>query len=193
MKELKHGKEVQEEALSVHYKSSIWKEDYWLVILVRKLSFLRFLLWPILIFIVYGALNYSGFCFKELRYISNDEKIRGAIANMNSDHRWDGYINALNRGGGYMKYIPYDNIDAFLKENPNCCTVDHSGFADDGAPSFWERVFGSYNYSIKMKYIQKFIEGPLDENKKEGAGKKREHLFEGWFTAGNCGDFCCED
>lgn len=202
---------------------SLFNEKHPLVIICRKLAFLSVFKWPLLIFIVYGSLNYSGFCFKEMRYLSDEEKIHKAIAanhtikgNANYWYSW-GYIPSMpGKNDTYRQIIPYEDVDAFLRENPNCCYVirkglklPYIGFADDPAPSFWERVFGHCNFGVRLQYTEKYIEKhlkvPIEPNAK-GQKEKRDKLLEevvgqegkrfikdGIFIAGNCGKFCRED
>jgi hypothetical protein len=170
----------------------------------------------IVFFVLAGALNYSGFCFKEMRYLSDEEKIRKAISanytikgNDSYWYSWESPRSASDRVEIYRKIIPYDDVDAFLRENPNCCTVIYKGFADDPAPSFWQRVTGHFNYGVRMKYTEKYIEKhlkePIEPNVK-GWEQKRDHALEKAagqegkrfiikviFLAGNCEKFCCVD
>ena len=54
------------------------------------------------------ALNYSGFCYSQLRWMSNDEYIRRAV-----EERWS---------RGYLR-DRYSSVDDFLARRPRCCTV----------------------------------------------------------------------
>ena len=192
---------------------SIFKEKHPLVILVRKLAFLRILKWPMLLLMVFGSLNYSGFCFKEMRYLSDEEKIRGAIAanhTIKGNQKWRrSSYDKLGRVSEYEVVIPYADVDEFLRENPNCCRVIYKGFADDRPPGFFEKIFGTCNYGVRMtytyRYIKKPLKEPIDENVKGGAekrertlneikGEKHERLIrDHLYTAGNCGQFCGGD
>jgi hypothetical protein len=166
---------------------------------------------------VYGSLNYSGFCFEEMRYLSDEEKIRGAIANLlkNYNTSWYAHHTITEKVGDKTKYqayvywqnIPFKDIDEFLKENPHCCVINRGG--EDHLPEFWEKIFGRCNYFIGMKYRFKYVEKklkyPVDQNvenweqKRDKALKKIEgHEGKGFhedgiFTANNCGNFCRED
>lgn len=200
---------------------SIYNEKHPLVIICRKLAFLRILKWPLLIFMIYGALNYSGFCFKEMRYLSDDEKIRKAIS---ANHTIKGnqpywrpisYLYNSNKVDKYRKIIPYDDVDAFLRENPNCCYVirkdlklPYISFAEDPAPSFWGQITGHCNFGVRMTYTEKYVEKHLKEPIKhninvknweqklntalgEVIGQKGERIIkDDLFITGNCGKSC---
>jgi hypothetical protein len=149
--------------------------------------------------IVYGSLNYSGFCFKKMGYLSDDEKIRRAVAiiskgELGTSHHFN---KTLGRADIYRRTIPYESVDVFLQQNPNCCTLIlkrnefyEADKYDHGPPTFHERVFGKYNYGVKVKYIMRYIEGPLDEKRKEGPGQEFQKIKEVFYSAGNCGEDC---
>lgn len=63
--------------------------------------------WTLLVFAMiitpYLSLNYSGFCFSEMRYLSDEEKIKRAYENK--------YVS---------KHKKYEEM---IKEHPNCCKV----------------------------------------------------------------------
>jgi hypothetical protein len=85
---------------------SIYNEKTLLITIIRKLTFLRIV---ILTFFVYGSLNYSGFCFEEMRYLSDEDKIHIAVT----------YV--LNRG--FKGKREYQSVNDFLANNPHCCSI----------------------------------------------------------------------
>jgi hypothetical protein len=155
-----------------------------------------------------------------MRYLSDEEKIRKAISANHTIKGNQSYWNPTsylsNKVDKYRKIIPYDDVDTFLRENPNCCYVIHKGlklpyigFADNPAPSFWERVSGHCNFGVRMQYTEKYVEKhlkePIEPNVK-GWEQKRDHALgevegqdgnrfikDDLFIAGNCGKFCRED
>lgn len=199
---------------------SIHNKKYWLVIIIRKLSFFKILM---LIFVVYGILNYSGFCFKEMRYISDEEKVRNAISASHiirknvDDDDWKPHDYTLEyfdehhkayRVKTYRKFIPYEDIDTFFRENPNCCIMNKPS-GEDEPPSAWEKIFGTCNYIVNINYVEKYIEKQLKEPVNHGIdgwkqqrdkaleeveGQYRERFVtNSVFTANNCGNFCRGD
>ncbi len=177
-------------------------------IFLGKLTPIFFLFFASLVWLAffrYAYLNYSGFCFKEMRYLSDDEKIRMAINHLNKptyfyDHEdpsyW--YSSGIKKGtpNRYQKKIPYESVDAFLDENPGCCTLipkdaNYNGVDyEERPPTFWERILGKYNYAVKVKYVMRYVEGPLDEKGKEGIGQRYEKTVQSVYNASNCGEFC---
>lgn len=189
---------MQDEITQKHIESAsrqdeIWEEESNLA--PFKKLFMNFWVWPVLILFAYGSLNYSGFCFKKMRYLSDDEKIRMAISYINRAtyfYNIEGAYYSNGRPNRYQKTVPSESIDLFLQQNPNCCTLipKNGGYYDDPAPTFWMRVFGKFNYGVRVKYVKRYIEGPLDEKGKEGKGQVFEKLSETFVSAGNCGDYC---
>jgi hypothetical protein len=154
-----------------------------------------FLFFVVLIF-VYGALNYSGFCFKEMRYLSDEEKIRIArdsiiIEQTSPGMRCD--IIGPNKKEAVREIIPYKNADEFIRENPDWfqVLVPRDGcFADDPAPTILDRVRGSYSYGIRVTYVEKRVETQKNKNGSKGKGQRRDIRINGFLTYGNCGQPC---
>ena len=106
---------------------------------------------PVLVFVIsflaiIGSLNYSGFCFKEMRYISDDEAIRVFIRNIFEQSIIDSYSVPYG-----TEYIGISDVflDQFLVEHPNCCHVTYVNNWDilsDGqfplGNEWFDRVFG---------------------------------------------------
>lgn len=167
-------------------------------------ALLHVLFWPFLIFVVYGSLNYSGFCFRELRYLSDKEKIQKVVAEINKGIFYSGATEtitnpAIGEVGSIWEPIPYESVEVFLKENPGCCTLfpENGNYADiSPPPTLWQRIFGNVNYGVRMKFNAKYLETPVDIHGKKGIGQERETYFDGVFSSGNCGQGCkgyCDD
>ena len=90
--------------------------------------------------VTFFSLNYSGFCFDQMRYLSNEEKIRLVF-----EHQNDGttirIVDANNRMHKYEK-IRYSNFEEFVQENPNCCRINPGGSYDIPPDRFSERITG---------------------------------------------------
>ncbi len=163
-----------------------------------KKLLLNFWLWPFFIFIVYGFLNYSGFCFKEMRYISDEEKIRNAIAVVNKIGGAT-YIGKDGFPDKYREIIPYEDVDDFLDKNPKCCEIiPYIGFDsltdDPYPPSFWDRVFDNYNLAVRIRFKRVYVEGRLekgirgtwDKNFRRGLERKYEETVIVDYGMTNC-------
>ena len=107
--------------------------------------------------IIFFALNYSGFCFRELRYLSSKEKMESLFNIWNKsvfdNIVIDGEFKVLERKNRYA------NFDEFLKKHPNCCEVDPGGPYNMGAPFFINRITGYDSGTvISFKFNEEYIE-----------------------------------
>ena len=110
-----------------------------------------------LIATVFFALNYSGFCFRELRYLSSEEKMEFLFNIWNNsvfdNIVIDGEFKVLERKNRYA------NFDEFLEKHPNCCEIDPGGPYDMGSPFFINRITGYDSGTvISFKFNEEYIE-----------------------------------
>lgn len=101
---------------------------------------------------VFFTLNYSGFCFKEFRYLSDRELMESLFNIWNSSYLDNVNFEILERKNRYA------NFDEFLAKHPNCCEVDPGGPYDMGAPFFIDRITGYdsgkvISFEFKEEYI----------------------------------------
>jgi hypothetical protein len=128
----------------------------------------------LLIPLVYFGLNYSGFCFAQKRYLSDEEKIRAEFDYQNSRNKLP--LDNLPD----PKHIKYKSFDEYIALYPECCSVNPGGPYEVSPVNFLDRIFG-YNsgdvvvINFKVRY--------LDEN---GSLKTVENRFENYSR--NCGD-----
>lgn len=82
----------------------------------------------------------------------------------------------------YYKYVPYDSVDAFLKDNPDCCHVVVHGkwpkFPSYGLDFKWDKALGVYAGHVHLKYKLYYMD---EKNVKRFVNDKIE------FTIQNCG------
>lgn len=106
--------------------------------------------------VIVFALNYSGFCFREFRYLSSEEKMESLFNIWNKSFGEsiliDGKYKVLERKNRYV------NFDEFLEKHPNCCEIDPGGPYDMGAPFFINRITGYDSGTvIRFKFDEEFI------------------------------------
>ncbi len=130
----------------------------------------KIILGGLVLFCIYGALNYSGFCFKKMRYLSDEEKIRSAIEFVNEAKVANMRIHYDENSGKpvrWFKRLPYDkDIASFIADNPDCCQIipKQRGWHDDTpVPSFLHRIAGKYNYIVIVKGTFRYVTGPIVE------------------------------
>jgi hypothetical protein len=114
---------------------------------------------------VAGALNYSGFCFREWRYLSDEEKIRSAVGYILTRYppHFDGYrpyaepsIARHFTPPRPENPIRYRDAEEFFAVNGNCCEI--TARAREGyRPDFLTRVFGRFSCFVKAKYQVRFV------------------------------------
>jgi hypothetical protein len=87
-------------------------------------------------------LNFTGYCYAETRYLSDDELIRAVIA------------NALKHTPDTVGTIHYSSIEDVLAKNADCCAVhrEHRGIFEPLLPGRWVRIFGWYVAAVEVQY-----------------------------------------
>lgn len=117
--------------------------------------------------VTYLALNYMGFCFKECRMLTEEEKISIAI-----DYVLGAYppvIDLYKGGEGDLvsagrglpdKPIYYSSVAEFISVNKNCCRVTRNG-REGYTTRLEHRLVGSSNAFVEVRYAVRY----LDENK----------------------------
>lgn len=110
---------------------------------------------PLAIFGYFG-LNHSGFCFAQMRYLSDEEKIRLAFNSINNAEKLA--VQIKDGQTVYREHIPYKSFDEYFKENPDCCKIQPLEGSKFAPPWFLERIFGFYSGEIivtnfKVRYI----------------------------------------
>ena len=136
---------------------------YWIVAVVLVLP-LGLIVYPSLRWVV---LNYNGYCFKEGRFLSEQEKIRLVVER---EIQFPNYalpiepVLQFRPGVGYwspaegdkishyrvkghdgpVEPILYRSADEFFAQNPNCCEMRPFFSSSEGrfVPSFWDRALG---------------------------------------------------
>lgn len=117
--------------------------------------------------LTWGSMNYSGYCFEQSKYLSNEERIRSVIEELLEDYPPITQYSETGIGPGgvttslFRKMpanpIPYSGVDEFLKENPACCELRPYG-TEGYAPSAWERFTGGTSGFVFFEYSVKFID-----------------------------------
>lgn len=125
-----------------------------------------------LVFIYFG-LNYSGFCFAEKRYLSDEEKIRAEFDYQNSRDTLplDNFPDP--------KHIKYKSFDEYVALYPECCSVNPGGPYEVAPVEFLARILG---YNSGDVVVINFQVRYLDEN---GLLKTVENRYENYSR--NCG------
>jgi hypothetical protein len=163
---------------------------------MKKFLKIRYLFLLLLLWLVLRAsLNYSGFCWAEKRWLSDEEVMDNMIAVVNSERlpfsRWREFgVDETNRDEykkyeGY-KFLPYQSIKDFKQQNPDCCKLD--GYPSvENLPQgdelidfyFFARLIGVFGYSGVIDYVAR-------HEKPDGNSDNRK--IQVYPTATNCGE-----
>ena len=135
---------------------------------------------PIALLIALLGLNYSGFCMAKMRYLSDEEKIKGIFEYQNNRNKLPVDLPGLVTRD--FHHIKYKSFEEFIQENPDCCVINPGGSYDIPPPLLLERISG-YNsgdlvvINFKVRYLDH------QDNKKIG-----NYVFKNYIT--NCGEAC---
>ncbi|MBD2413227.1 hypothetical protein FACHB389_18590 [Nostoc calcicola FACHB-389] len=85
---------------------------------------------PLTVLFAYFGLNYSGFCFAKMRYLTNEEKIR-SVFDFQNNYQNDPEALVVQVGESKIeKHIKYESFDKYIQENPDCCAINPGGAYD---------------------------------------------------------------
>jgi hypothetical protein len=114
------------------------------------------LLGAVLCLLAVAGLNHSGFCWRQGRYLSNDERILLAVQEV--IRLYPPTIPRVVNGGAEIEFrrvesaIPYASVNDFLTSNPNCCDIRSTGL--QGFPrGFWNSVAGRNAGYVHVRYL----------------------------------------
>jgi hypothetical protein len=158
----------------------------------------RFKSISILLLLTFLLLNGLGFCFENMRFISDDEKIKIAISHVLKQYEYNkeivdsrqvpsGENDNSDEAGNYLfplNPIPYRDEADFLSQNPNCChvTFKYKSKHYEGSAyevGFWEFILGKKTSIVVINYIFKY---------KDATGKEHTKTAD-WFSGmNNCGE-----
>ncbi|MEM8872195.1 MAG: hypothetical protein AAF848_10145 [Pseudomonadota bacterium] len=100
--------------------------------------------------------NFSGYCFEEHRYLSDEELINGALSR-------GSYIGSARLAfeSGKISSVPsFGSKDAFLEAFPDCCEIVGEEHQKNRQP-FWRKAVGDFRGYVSISYE---LDGVNDEN-----------------------------
>jgi hypothetical protein len=106
------------------------------------------------------ALTYSGLCIPQMRYVSDDEKIRSVVSGL-LGYRDKKYFR--NTEAGIIEVpgpreIEYSSVDEFLELNEGCCSIGPRGGDGYEEPTFLRRLFGSLADIVVVDYVYQYVD-----------------------------------
>lgn len=112
--------------------------------------------------LAYFALNYSGFCFSEMRFLSDEKKVKLVFNVINSKDSilLDNPNYSNHTKLEYIKIKPYESFEEYIKKYPACCGINTKSAYDLAPPDLLDRIFGynsgdvvSVNYYARKKDV----------------------------------------
>jgi hypothetical protein len=194
---------------SIHTRFLIYiYSDFVYFLYMKKRYWLLPLSLPLLLLTVPAGLNYSGFCWDQKRWLSDEEYIKNAaslIQKVGPSYNSIEYTRQLfpsEKEGWLLEYTVYDpekwhinpdgssylkekerkrDVQEFFSHYPNCCRiVDRDTEQFIRPPSFWEKIYG-YRAAI----VQVISDVDLYNTKTEQY--KTLKNFESYVALENCG------
>lgn len=138
-----------------------------------------------IVLIGYMSLNYVGFCFKERRFLSDEEKIAIGVRDVLA--AYPPVIDLYEERNGEVvevgrsqpdRPIHYKDVDSFFAENPDCCKVTRIMERSGYTVRLEHRLLGSANTFVEVKYKVKYMDA-------HGVG--RSSLETDYIAISNCG------
>ncbi len=139
-----------------------------------------FLAVPLSFIVGCASLNYSGFCFDKMRYLSDEEKFR-ILFEAGNNRETVPIKTVIKEAIHFKSYerIKYEGFEQFMESNPNCCAIDPGGPYDVAPSNFWDRIAG---YDSGEVIVFTYIVHYIDENGERKSQKiKTENVLQ------NCG------
>jgi hypothetical protein len=96
---------------------------------------------------LFQGLNFTGFCYHQGRFYSDEQLIDAAIRR-----------NIEMQSMTPEPKKQYDSIEAFKRLNPDCCEVRRWG--DPSLDPIWVRIFGFYRAMVDVWYRTNEEGGP---------------------------------
>lgn len=106
----------------------------------------------------------SGYCSKENRYPSDEERVRSAIEYVLRTFPPDNFLPVLVNGNVVIRPVPlkagssYRDVEDFMIRNPECCTITDSDPSVGRPQGLWLRWSGAFYDYVRVHYIVSYIE-----------------------------------
>ncbi len=127
-----------------------------------------------------STLTYSGLCISQMRYVSDEEKIRAVVSQLlgRSDVKhFELTDSGLVEVPGPTPIV-YRSIEEFFEINKGCCSIGPRGGDGYIEPTFRRRITGIIADIVVVDYLDRYI----DEH-----GAKQSRLLTGQVAVDVCG------
>ena len=130
---------------------------------------------PLTVIATFFGLNYSGFCFAQMRYLSNEEKLKSVFNYQIENKIYEKVFNQKK----YYTYVGTKSFDEYVKKYPDCCTINPGGPYEFGQSSPLYRITG---YNSGDVIVINFKGRYLDRN-----GNQKFQQYKAAYYLLNCG------
>lgn len=111
-----------------------------------------------------ALLTYNGYCHAERKYLTDEEKVRVAVADVMRLYPPPVIQTPVSYGWSLdipVNPIHYRDVSQFLELNPNCCVVSPMSLnkgMENTEPRFIERVTGGVSGFVSMNYAVRYLD-----------------------------------
>jgi hypothetical protein len=108
--------------------------------------------------------TYTGYCHAAEKYLTDDEKIRVAIADVMKQYPPSVILRKHDADAAVEGYLPpenpiyYRDVDEFLAINRNCCSISilYKG-PESFSAGFKEKVTGTMSGVLSVRYLVRYL------------------------------------
>jgi hypothetical protein len=106
------------------------------------------------------ALNYSGYCVAELRFVPDEEKINNVVSVLAQGGVSRGFVEKDGKlvEASTITTLPYKNTDEFFADNPNCCQVGPVVAEGYYEPTLVRRLAGTVSDVVAVTHPKQTID-----------------------------------
>ena len=109
----------------------------------------------------FAGMSYAGYCLREGKVLSDDEKIRTVVMNILKKYPPAVIRTPVAYGWSISspaRPIYYKDIDDFISLNPACCEITKTRDPEEGGPYFMERLTGTVSGYARIDYQVRYWE-----------------------------------
>jgi hypothetical protein len=141
----------------------------------------------IAVFVASGFLHLQGVCISEARVLPDEEKLNKMIEDIYNRSVVEVEIMKPGKSGKPRPYreayqqVPYESVDEFLKQNPDCCefgNYEKWGNLPSSSSTWFSKFMGVYAGEVDVIYNARYI----DED-----GNEQHTTAKTYRTIQNCG------
>jgi hypothetical protein len=106
------------------------------------------------------ALNYSGYCIAELRFVPDEEKINNVVSALAQGGVSRGFVEKDGNlvEVGTITTLPYKSADELFADNPNCCQMGPVVAEGYHEPTVVRRLAGTVSDVVAVRYLKRTID-----------------------------------